>query len=81
MAKAADKKEQEVEVRTFTPSEIAEQTGADPKAIRAFLRANYTRPLEMKNKSWVVTEEMADALLAHFSPEEEDVEEDEVVEA
>lgn len=69
---------EEVEVKTFTPSEIADATGADPKAIRAHLRANYTRPLEMKNKSWSISADVADAVIKHFTADEtEEVESDE----
>ena len=84
MAKASDKQENEVieegeveteEVKTFTPAEIADATGADPKAIRAHLRANYTRPLAMKNKSWAIPADVADAVIEHFTASEEDVEE------
>lgn len=62
--------------KPITPADIAEATGADPKAIRGWLRANYTRPKAMHGKSWDVPAEAAEAAIRHFSPsEDEDAEE------
>jgi hypothetical protein len=73
------------EITSFTPSEVAGDLNVDPKALRAFLRSTFPRPLEMKNKSWVLTPEMASACIEHFTlsdTEDEEVEDiDELVEA
>ena len=60
-----------------TPTEIADATGADPKRVRAHLRAKYTRPLAQKNQSWKLSAEVAAAVIEHFEAGEE-IEEDEV---
>jgi hypothetical protein len=80
VAKATEKQEPEVieedEVESFTPSEVAKDLNVDPKALRAFLRSTFPRPLDMKNKSWVITPEMAAVCIEHFTAsDDEDVEE------
>lgn len=60
------------EVKSFTPSEIAEATGADPKRIRQYLRENYTREASMKGKSWSFNSEVAEDLITQFSPQPEE---------
>lgn len=58
------------EARTFTPGEIADACGADPKAVRAFLRSNFSRPAEMKGKSWSIDAETAEQVIEHFTADE-----------
>jgi hypothetical protein len=71
MAKATDKP------KTFTPKELSEELDVDAKRIRAFLRgSDYARELEEKNTSWVLTEEMADAVRDRFEPSDDEGEED-----
>jgi len=62
---------------TYTPTEVAQMLNVDPKRVRAYLRANFTRPLEAKNTSWILTEEVKDALVDHFTKDESDDETDE----
>jgi hypothetical protein len=62
-AKAAPKAK---ETRSYSPKELAEATGRDPKQIRAYLRKEYERPTEEKNSSWKLTKEEYDEVLAHF---------------
>ena len=69
---------EETEARQpVTPSDIALSTGADPKAIRGWLRANFPRSKEMKGKSWDISDQAAAAVIEHFAPSED--EEDEVI--
>jgi hypothetical protein len=69
---------EETEVRKpITPADIALATGADPKAIRGYLRANYTRPKEMHGKSWDIPADVADAVIEHFRPKDDEEEVDE----
>lgn len=55
----------------MTPREIADATGADPKRIRAYLRANYPRALEVKGTRWAIPSEIAVAVIEHFEAGEE----------
>lgn len=65
--------ETETQEQTFvTPSEIADATGADPKAVRAYLRSNFSRSKDMKGKSWQIPAEVAEKVIAHFTDSEED---------
>lgn len=36
------------------------------KAVRGFLRATFTRPIEMKGSTWLLTNEQANATIDHF---------------
>lgn len=64
--------EETEEVRKpITPADIADATGADPKAIRGYLRANHARPKEMKGKSWDIPPAVAEAVIEHFTPAED----------
>lgn len=70
-------------VKPITPGDIADATGADPKAIRAHLRSNFPRSKDMKGKSWNIPADVAAKVIEHFSPsEDEELEDiDELVEA
>lgn len=52
---------------TMTPKELAAKLGTDPKKLRAFLRANFSRPAEAKNTSWIVGEDAQKAAAEHFA--------------
>jgi len=71
MAKATTQAEPETETvevqETFTPTELASELGVDPKRVRAYLRANFTRPIEAKNTSWMLSAEVAEAVIEHFT--------------
>jgi hypothetical protein len=72
---------EETEVhKPITPADIADATGADPKAIRGYLRANFPRSKEMKGKSWDIPAGVADKVIEHFRTKDEDVEVDEELE-
>ena len=71
-----DESETEETVKPITPADIADATGADPKAIRNHLRTNYARPKEMKGKSWDIPPKVAEAVIGHFTPAEEADEEE-----
>ena len=53
--------------KTYTPKALAIEIGCDPKSLRGFLRANFTRSIEAKNTSWIITEDAAEAARAHFA--------------
>lgn len=36
------------------------------KAVRGFLRATFTRPIEQKGSTWLLTNEQANATVEHF---------------
>lgn len=67
--------ETEAKASTVTPTEIAEATGADPKAVRAFLRANFARSKDMKGKSWALDADTAAKVIEHFEQSEDDEDE------
>lgn len=67
----------EAPAKTFTPTELATALGVDPKRIRAYLRANFTRPIEAKNTSWMLDAEVAEVVIEHFTAKVTDVEADE----
>ncbi len=54
----------------ITPKALAEELGIDPKRLRSFLRANFTRVAEAKNTSWGITPEAAKAAKEHFAKSE-----------
>jgi hypothetical protein len=68
--------EETEEVRKpITPADIAEATGADPKAIRGYLRSNFPRPKDMKGKSWDIPAGVAEAVIEHFTASDDEDEE------
>lgn len=52
--------------RTYRPEEIASALGISGKIVRSYLRATYTRPVEAKGTTWVLSSDQAKATLAHF---------------
>ena len=62
-------------------AEIADETGANPKTIRAYLRRNATRDDAVKGSRWgnaksgyALTAKVTSELLDHFTPETDDAE-------
>jgi predicted site-specific integrase-resolvase len=55
----------------ITPKALAEELGIDPKRLRGWLRKEHTRALEVKNTSWAITDEVAEAARARFTPKDE----------
>ena len=60
-------------------ADIAEQTGANPKTIRAYLRRNATRDSAVKGSRWgdakqgfALTVKVTSELLEHFAPAEDE---------
>lgn len=62
---------------TMHPSELAAALEVDAKTLRTWLRANFTRPAEEKNTSWMLTEDMILAAQDHFASDEDTDESDE----
>lgn len=56
--------------KTYTPKALAAEIGCDPKSLRGFLRKHFTRTLEVKNTSWIITEDAATAAREHFAKQE-----------
>lgn len=72
---------EEQEVKTMRPNELAEELGIDPKRLRAWLRASdFARPAEQKNTNWLLTPDMVEAVKAHFEPEDDETDEEELEE-
>jgi hypothetical protein len=57
-------------VAQITPKELAAKLEVDPKRLRAFLRANFTRPAEAKNTSWSIGPDAVKAATEHFAKSE-----------
>ena len=51
---------------TCRPEEVAAALGVSGKLVRGFLRVTFTRPIEAKGTTWVLTNEQAQAVLDHF---------------
>lgn len=56
---------------TTTPKALAQELGIDPKRLRSFLRANFTRTAEAKNTTWALTPDAVIDARAHFAPKVE----------
>ena len=54
----------------LTPKALAEEIGIDAKVLRSFLRKEFARAPEVKNQSWIVTPEAADAAREKFAKNE-----------
>jgi len=52
---------------TVTPNELADSVNRDPKAVRAFLRANFGRPADQKNARWEVDAKTQKAVKDHYA--------------
>lgn len=56
--------------KALTPKALAEEIGIDAKVLRAYLRKEFPRPVEVKNTTWIVTPEVADAAREKFAKHE-----------
>jgi hypothetical protein len=72
------------ERETYTPDDLAlilfgrEGAFKGAKSIRGHLRATYPRPVEMKNKSWIIGPNMAKEVFAYFLNQRSEVEVQEI---
>lgn len=48
------------------PEEVAAALGVSGKLVRGYLRVTFTRPIEAKGTTWVLTNEQAQDVLNHF---------------
>lgn len=48
------------------PETVANALGISGKIVRGYLRSTFTRPIEAKGTTWVLTQEQANATLDHF---------------
>ncbi len=53
---------------TLTPKALADELGIDPKRLRGWLRANHARSADVKNTTWGIAPDVADAARARFTP-------------
>jgi hypothetical protein len=51
---------------TCRPEDVAAALGVSGKLVRGYLRMTFTRPIEAKGTTWVLTNEQANAVLDHF---------------
>lgn len=51
---------------TYRPETIATMLGISGKLVRGFLRTNFTRPIEAKGTTWVLTGDQAQTTIDHF---------------
>lgn len=54
----------------IAPKALADEIGIDAKVLRSYLRKEYPRTPEVKNTSWIITPEVADAARAKFAKQE-----------
>jgi hypothetical protein len=57
---------------TITPKDLAAELNIDPKRLRGWLRANHTRDAAVKNTTWAIDADAADAARARFTPPADD---------
>jgi hypothetical protein len=55
---------------TITPKALAEEIGIDAKVLRSYLRKEFPRPTEVKNQSWIITADAANAAREKFAKNE-----------
>jgi hypothetical protein len=60
--------------RTYRPEEIANALGVSGKLVRGYLRATFTRPVEAKGTTWVLTAAQAKQTVEHFKARRSPVE-------
>jgi hypothetical protein len=48
------------------PEQVANALGISGKLVRGYLRATFTRPIEAKGTTWVLTNEQTNATVDHF---------------
>jgi len=54
-------------VKYTRPETLANEMNVSGKLIRAYLRANFTRPAEQKNTAWQLTPAQVKSVRAHFA--------------
>lgn len=64
---------QPAEAKIIRPNDLAKELGVDPKRLRAYLRAEFTRPNDAKNTNWELTPEMVSKATERFTASDEDV--------
>lgn len=54
-------------VQGITATELAAKVERDPKAVRAYLRKNFARAIEVKGSRWVIPAAVEKAVVEHFT--------------
>lgn len=52
--------------KTYRPEALASELGLNGKVVRSFLRSTFTRPVEAKGTTWVLTSDQAKTVREHF---------------
>lgn len=52
---------------TISATELAALVNRDPKLVRAYLRKEFARDIEVKGSRWVIPTSVRDAVSAHFA--------------
>ncbi len=65
--KAKPKQAAKAEPTGITPTELAETLSVSPKSLRAWLRTNFTRPLDAKNSRWYLSDVEVKAATEHYT--------------
>jgi len=50
-----------------TPTALAAEIGINPKVLRSHLRKVHTRDAEAKNTTWLIPNEVAEEVKAHYA--------------
>jgi maltodextrin utilization protein YvdJ len=58
--------------KTYSATALAAEIGVDAKSLRGWLRKNFTRIAEVKNTTWIITEEAAEAARVHYAKQRTD---------
>jgi len=66
-AVAEPKVQPQAEPTGVTPTDLAEILSVSPKSLRAWLRTNYTRPLDAKNSRWYLPDDVVKAATEHYT--------------
>jgi predicted site-specific integrase-resolvase len=53
--------------KTYAPKVLADEIGVDPKVLRSYLRKTFTRPVEVKNTTWIIDENVANDCREYFA--------------
>lgn len=66
--------EKPVDMLGVRPNELAETLDISPKSLRAWLRSNFERPLDVKSSAWYLTKSQVKAATAHYTKPKEKAE-------
>ena len=53
--------------KSLTPKVLADELNISPKTLRAWLRKNHARDLELKSTQWAISVKAANSARKHFN--------------